>query len=119
MHPRVDALLIRSMVFAGRPAIGRVFLSARGRPYSDARGRGDRRQGGNPLAKAHATACRAAGVTGFRVHDWRQDWATRMVWAGTDLPTLMRIGGWASLRMVQRYAATSADRMAEAIGRLA
>jgi hypothetical protein len=42
-----------------------------------------------------------------------------MVWAGTDLPTLMRIGGWASLRMVQPYAATSADRMAEAIGRLA
>jgi integrase len=68
---------------------------------------------------ALATTSETAGVTGFRVHDWRHDWATRMVWAGTDLPTLMRIGGWASLRMVQRYATTSADRMAEAIRRLA
>jgi hypothetical protein len=38
-----------------------------------------------------------------------------MVWAGTDLPALMRIGGWANLCMVQRYATTSADRMAAAI----
>ena len=118
MHPRVDALLFGMWSAAGKPTIGRVFLSARGRPYSDTRGRGDRRQGGNPLAKAHTTACKVAGITGFRVHDWRHDWATRMVWAGTDLPTLMRIGGWASLRMVQRYATTSADRMAEAIRRL-
>lgn len=119
MHPRVDALLFGLWTAANEPAIGRVFLSARGRPYADTRGRGDRQQGGNPLARAHRTACEAAGVTDFRVHDWRHDWATRMVWAGTDLPTLMRIGGWASLRMVQRYATTSADRMAEAIRRLA
>ena len=119
MHARVDALLFGMWTASGQPAIGRVFLSSRGRPYADTRGRGDRQQGGNPLARAHATACRAAGVTGFRVHDWRHDWATRMVWAGTDLPTLMQIGGWASLRMVQRYATTSADRMAEAIRRLA
>ncbi len=119
MHPRVDALLFGLWSTAGKPAIGRVFLSARGHPYADTRGRGDRQQGGNPLATAHGTACRRAGVTGFRVHDWRHDWATRMVWAGTDLPTLMLIGGWASLRMVQRYATTSADRMAAAIRRLA
>jgi integrase len=114
MHPRVDALLFGMWHAAGKPSLGRVFLSARGHPYADTRG-----QGGNPLAQAHATACEAAGVTGFRVHDWRHDWATRMVWAGTDLPTLMRIGGWASVRMVTRYAATSDERMAAAIRRLA
>ena len=119
MHPRVDAMLFGMWSAAARPEIGRVFLSSRGQPYADTRGRGDQQQGGNPLGQAHATACKAAGVTGFRVHDWRHDWATRMVWAGTDLPTLMAIGGWASLRMVQRYATTSADRMAEAIRRLA
>jgi hypothetical protein len=42
-----------------------------------------------------------------------------MVWAGTDLPTLMQLGGWTSLRSVQRYATTSDDRMAQAIRRLA
>lgn len=114
MHPRVDALLFGMWCAVGKPSIGRVFLSARGHPYADTRG-----QGGNPLAQAHATACAAAGVTGFRVHDWRHDWATRMVWAGTDLPTLMKIGGWASLRMVTRYATTSDERMAEAVRRLA
>jgi integrase len=118
-HPRVDALLFGLWSSAGKPAAGRVFLSARGKPYADTRGRDDHHQGGNPLAQAHETACANAGVSGFRIHDWRHDWATRMVWAGTDLPTLMRIGGWASLRMVQRYATTSADRMAEAIRRLA
>jgi integrase len=115
MHPRIDALLFGIWLAAGKPAIGRVFLSGRGRPWADTRGRGDRQQGSNPLAKAHETACKAAGVTGFRVHDWRRDRATRMVWVGTDLPTLMRIGGWASLRMVQRYATTLGDRMAAAI----
>lgn len=118
MHPRVDALLFGMWCVAEKPAMGRIFIGARGKPYADTRGRDDRHQGGNPLAQAHATACKTTGVTGFRVHDWRHDWATRMVWAGTDLPTLMHIGGWASLRMVQRYATTSPDRMAEAIRRL-
>jgi integrase len=119
MHPRVDALLFGMWHASGKPAIGRVFVSSRGHPYADTRGRNNRQQGGNPLSRAHATACAMAGVTGFRVHDWRHDWATRMVWAGTDLPTLMQIGGWSSLRMVQRYATTSPERMAEAIRRLA
>ena len=119
MHPRVDALLFGLWHAADKPAIGRVFISSKGHPYADTRGRGEHQQGGNPLSRAHATACERVGVVGFRVHDWRHDWATRMVWAGTDLPTLMRIGGWSSLRMVQRYATTSADRMAEAIRRLA
>lgn len=119
MHPKVDGMLFGLWSAAGKPATGHVFLSSRGKPYADTRGRGERPQGGNPLSQAHDTACAAAGVTGFRVHDWRHDWATRMVWAGVDLKTLMELGGWASLRMVQRYASASADRMADAIGRLA
>jgi integrase len=113
MHPLVEEMLRALWSASGHPSLGRVFLSARGKPYADTRG-----QGGNPLAQAHATACRAAGVTGFRIHDWRHDWATRLVWAGVDLPTLMAMGGWASLRMVQKYAATSPGRMDEAIRRL-
>lgn len=118
MHPRVDALLFGMWHAAGQPAEGPVFLSARGKPYADTRGRGTRTQGGNPLAQAHDTACARAGVRDFRVHDHRHDWAHRMVMSGCDLPTLMRLGGWASLRMVVRYVATAPEHEMEAIGRL-
>ncbi len=39
--------------------------------------------------------------------------------SGCDLRTLQLLGGWASLRMVERYAAVSIDHMAAAIRRLA
>lgn len=118
MHPRVDALLYGLWHAAGQPSVGVVFRSTRGEPYADTRGRGDRAQGGNPLTRAHLTACAAAGVTEFRVHDWRHDWAARFVMAGGDLRTLMELGGWSSLRMVQRYAWVTPDHAAEAIRRI-
>lgn len=119
LHPRVDALLFGMWCAADRPTTGPVFLSARGKPYADTRGRDGGRQGGNPLAQAHETACRAAGVTGFRLHDWRHDWAARFVMAGGDLRTLMEVGGWSSLRMVQRYAWVTPDHAAAAMARVA
>ena len=118
MHDKVDALLFGMWCAAGKPVAGSVFLSARGKPYADTRGRGERSQGGNPLAQAHETACARAGVAGFRVHDWRHDWAGRMVASGCDLRTLMDLGGWSSLRMVTRYTASSPRQAVEAIGRL-
>jgi integrase len=114
MHPRVRWALAMLWHSRERPDDGAVFLSHRGCPYADTRG-----LGGNPLAQAHATACAKAGVTGFRVHDWRHHWASHMVMSGCDLPTLMRLGGWTSPRMVQRYAAVSGEHMATAIARLA
>lgn len=119
MHARVDALLDGMWQAAGKPHTGPVFLSRRGEPYADTRGRDGGRQGGNPLAQAHETACAIAGVRDFRVHDWRHDWAARAVMGGVDLYTLMRLGGWSSLRMVQRYAAVSIDHMADAIAKVA
>ena len=94
-----------------------VFLSARGRPYGDTRTY--KLPGGNPLRKAHDTACRRAGVQNFTVHDWRHHWASWCVMSGIDLPTIQRMGGWAGLRMVERYVALSTDHMAEAIRRIA
>jgi integrase len=114
MHDRVHAELLAIWEAAGRPATGPVFISAHGQPFADTRARG-----GNPLAKSHATACRRAGITGFRVHDWRHHWASWMTMSGTDQTTLMRLGGWSTPRMVQRYAAVSAEHMADAIRRLA
>ena len=115
MHPRVAAMLHGYRAERGQPQTGTVFLSQRGGAYADQREAG----GGSPLATAHATACRRAGVSGFRIHDWRHLWAARMVMAGVDLYSLMRLGGWASLRMVQRYAAVSAEHLREAAGRIA
>ena len=113
MHRRVRVTLYLIWRKRGRPLAGPVVLSSRGEPYADTRG-----IGGNPLAQAHATACRRAEIDGFRVHDFRHTWAAHMVMSGTDLYTLMRLGGWRSLRMVQRYAAVSIEHMAEAMGRL-
>ncbi|MBM9403763.1 tyrosine-type recombinase/integrase [Gluconacetobacter azotocaptans] len=79
---------------------------------------GEKKEGGNPITKAHQTACRRAGIVDFSPHSWRHHWASWMVMTGCDLVTLMRLGGWSSPAMVQRYAAVSADHMAEAIKRL-
>jgi integrase len=73
---------------------------------------------GSPIKKAHATACRRAGIVGFRVHDWRPHWACQCVMSGIDLEKLRLEGGWASLRMVERYATVSADHRARVMRRL-
>jgi len=94
-----------------------VFLNRFGEPYADTRDY--EFQGGNPIAKAHKTACKNAKIADFRVHDWRHHWASQHVMAGNDLETLRRMGGWKSLEMVQRYAAVSDDHMQEAIKNIA
>lgn len=38
--------------------------------------------------------------------------------AGIDLINIMRMGGWKSLRMVQRYAAVDTTHMHEAVHKL-
>lgn len=114
MHPRVRMLLWGMWHAAGKPQRGHVFRSSRGKPYDDTQD-----EGGNPLRRAHETACRRAGVGDFRVHDWRHDWAARCVMSGMDLFTLMRLGGWSSLAMVERYGAITGHHMREALGRVA
>lgn len=114
MHPNVRLLLWGMWHAAGKPDTGTVFLSSRRVAYADTTDKG-----GNPLRKAHETACRVAKVAGFRVHDWRHDWAARCVMGGMDLYTLMRLGGWSSLKMVERYAAVSAEHLRAAMRRIA
>lgn len=112
---RRPLLLLRGLwEAAGQPTRGPVFRSSKGRPYSDTRG-----QGGNPLAQAHATACRRAGITSFRLHDWRHDYATRFLAAGGDVRALMQVMGWHDTRMVARYVTYRDDQLAEIAARLA
>jgi integrase len=81
------------------------FLNRLGKPCADTRDR--LWPGGNPLAKAHATAIarmakrrtplRPNGGEDFRIHDWRHHWASHCVMSGMDLLTLKRLGGWTPL----------------------
>ncbi|MCQ8277976.1 site-specific integrase [Acetobacteraceae bacterium KSS8] len=113
MHPRVATALKNLWIARGRPDTGTVFLSRLKAAYSDTR-----KTGGNPLTASHRSACKTAGIVGFTPHGWRHHWASWMVMTGCDLVTLMRLGGWRTQKSVQRYAAVSADHMAEAILRL-
>jgi integrase len=122
-EPRTVCLQVRSRralhalwVAAGSPTSGHVFLNRLGKPYADPREH--RLPGGSPIRKAHETACRRAGIYGFRVHDWRHHWACHCVMAGIDLETLRLEGGWASLRMVERYATVSAAHRAAQMRKL-
>ncbi len=44
-----------------------------------------------------------AGLRPARIHDLRGSWATRMNENGVDAYTIMEIGGWSSLSVLQRY----------------
>lgn len=99
MRPVVRATLRAIWEQRDAPEGGAVFLSRRGRPYADTR-----EIGGNPLTSAHRTACRNAGISSFRIHDWRHHFAVWFLKRGGNLRALCQIAGWSSMRMAQRYA---------------
>jgi len=108
MHPKVRLLLVGLWEAAARPHDGAVFISAKGKPYANTKGKG-----GNPLTQAHETACRIAGVTNFRPHDWRHDFALRFLRRGGDVRSLMQVMGWTVMRMAQRYVTYKGEHLAE------
>jgi integrase len=55
---------------------------------------------------------------GFRFHDLRHTFASRLAMEGVDLLTIKELGGWKSLAMVQRYARLSPGHRRNAIERL-
>jgi integrase len=113
---RVRAALHKLWVDHGSPREGRVFLNRLGHPYADPRTYA--LPGGSPIRRAHATACRRAGIADFRVHDWRHHWACRCIMSGIDLESIRQEGGWTSLRMVERYGTVSSEHRAAAMKKL-
>jgi len=111
MHPRVKAAL--ADLWTQRPNHPRVFLNRFGEPYRD-----HSDTGGPGITKAHRTACTRAGIADFRIHDWRHHWASWMTMKGCDPRTLMELGGWSSMKMVERYAHLAKPHLKEAIARL-
>jgi len=72
-----------------------------------------------PAGLAWQQALERAGIEDFTWHDLRHTWASWHVMAGTPLPVLQKLGGWASLAMVQRYAHLAADYTAQFAGNAA
>jgi len=116
MHVRVRAELEAMQLQHGcawQPARGHVFLNRLGQPYRD-----HRVTGGTPIAKAHATACKKAGIEDFTVHDWRHHFASWFLMKGGHTEALKKICGWRDDRMVRRYAHLTDDFLAREIERL-
>jgi len=56
------------------------------------------------LQRDFRAACEKAGITGFRLHDARHTFASRLVAAGADLITVQQLLGHATLATTVRYA---------------
>lgn len=68
-------------------------------------------------AKANVTAGREAG--GITFHALRHTGASRMLDAGVDVKTVMEIGGWRNLKVLERYLHPSDARKREAVNTIA
>ena len=58
-------------------------------------------------------ACKKAGLIGFRFHDLRHTWASWLMQDGVPPYAIQGLGGWASGKMVERYAHLSPDHLKE------
>jgi integrase len=83
--------LIAGVVRTGK---GRALRNSKGEDWSDR----------NALAKTIRRACVKAGFPPMSPHDLRHCFATWHNSVHGDPITLMRVGGWTSLRLVERYA---------------
>jgi integrase len=79
------------------------------------------RANGEPLGtfnKAWATACRAAGVPGRVLHDFRRTAVRNLVRAGVSERVAMQLVGWKSRQMLDRYHIVSAADLLDAAKKL-
>lgn len=64
-------------------------------------------------------ACRKAELEGVTPHVLRHTFASRLVMGGVDLRTVQELGGWAQLKMLERYAHLSEQHKADAVEKIA
>jgi integrase len=84
---------------------GRVFRNRHGQPYRSFR-------------TAFERAVRQAGIQDFTFYDLRHTFASRLVMAGVDLPTVKELLGHKDIAMTLRYAHLSTDHKQAAVKKL-
>jgi integrase len=79
------------------------------------------RQCGHPLddiKTSWAALLKSATIDGFRFHDCRHDFASKLVMAGVDLNTVRELLGHSDIKMVLRYAHLAPEHTAAAVEKL-
>ncbi len=67
---------------------------------------------------AFETACRNAKLTDVTPYVLRDTFASRLAMAGVDLRTIQDLGGWKTLKMVERYSHLGPSHNAEAVEKI-
>jgi site-specific recombinase XerD len=71
--------------------------------------------GSNFVKRIFRPALKKAGIEGFRWHDLRHTFGSRLVMRGTDLRSVMELMGHSKIDMTMRYAHLSNRHIAEAV----
>jgi integrase len=71
--------------------------------------------GANWISKSFCKVCRKAGIENLRFHDLRHDFCSRLVQRGVDLYTVAALAGHKSIKMTQRYAHLSPEKLRSAV----
>jgi len=70
------------------------------------------------VKRAFTSACKDAGITGFRFHDLRHTFCTRLVEAGVPMAKAMRLSGHSQTSTFLRYTNTDEDTIRSAAAAL-
>ena len=102
--PISDRLLVLLQTLHSQRVGEFVFSKLDGKPYGD-------------WKRSFATACRRAGVKGFRFHDLRHTFASYLVMGGVDIRTVQELLGHQDIKMTVRYCQLSQQHLFDAVNK--